>query len=166
VFFGLVSSRPHVCWALAVGSTLEDRPAYATKTCFDSFPFPAGLTPDLVPTKYTNPHAGAIALAARHLNDLRDHWLNPPEWSDFIPEVVSGYPHRIIAKPGHEADLKKLTLTNLYNDKPAWLLNVHRDLDSAVANAYGWSDYTSEMPDEEILRRLLALNSERSKVSK
>ena len=26
------------------------------------------------------------------------------------------------------------------------------------AKAYGWNDYTPEMPDEEILRRLLALN--------
>lgn len=32
-------------WALAVGSTLEDRPAYATTTYFETFPFPAGLTP-------------------------------------------------------------------------------------------------------------------------
>ena len=40
VTFGILSSRIHVCWALAVGSTLEDRPAYATTTCFDTFPFP------------------------------------------------------------------------------------------------------------------------------
>lgn len=31
-------------------------------------------------------------------------------------------------------------------------------LDAAVAAAYGWADYTSAMPDDEILRRLLALN--------
>jgi type II restriction/modification system DNA methylase subunit YeeA len=30
--------------------------------------------------------------------------------------------------------------------------------DIAVAAAYGWPDYTPEMPDEKILRRLLALN--------
>jgi hypothetical protein len=34
--------------------------------------------------------------------------------------------------------------------------------DAAVAKAYGWADYTPEMPDEEILRRLLALNLERA----
>jgi hypothetical protein len=33
----------------------------------------------------------------------------------------------------------------------------------AVAAAYGWTDYTSEMPDREILRRLLQLNLERSR---
>jgi hypothetical protein len=32
----------------------------------------------------------------------------------------------------------------------------------AVAAAYGWEDYTLEMPDEEILRRLLALNLKQS----
>jgi hypothetical protein len=75
-----------------------------------------------------------------------------------VPEVVPGYPDRIVAKPGHEAELKKRTLTNLYNARPAWLDNAHQALDAAVAAAYGWPDYTPAMPDEEILRRLLALN--------
>jgi hypothetical protein len=35
-------------------------------------------------------------------------------------------------------------------------------LAAAVAQAYGWSDYTADMPDEEILKRLLALNLQRS----
>jgi hypothetical protein len=38
----------------------------------------------------------------------------------------------------------------------------HETLDKAVAAAYGWQDYTPEMPDDEILRRLLALNLARS----
>jgi len=67
-----------------------------------------------------------------------------------------------VAKPGHEADLKKRTLTNLYNARPAWLALTHQALDKAVAAAYGWADYAPEMADEEILRRLLALNLERS----
>lgn len=32
----------------------------------------------------------------------------------------------------------------------------------AVAQAYGWSNYTAAMPDEEILKWLLALNLARS----
>jgi type II restriction/modification system DNA methylase subunit YeeA len=55
--------------------------------------------------------------------------------------------------------LKKRTLTNLYNERPAWLANVHRDLDAAVAAAYGWP---ADLGDDEILRRLLALNLERT----
>ena len=35
-------------------------------------------------------------------------------------------------------------------------------LDKAVARAYGWDDYTPEMANEEILRRLLKLNLERA----
>lgn len=65
-----------------------------------------------------------------------------------------------------EAELKKRTLTNLYNSRQpgSWLDMKHKALDSAVAHAYGWADYTSEMSDDEILHRLLELNLERSKV--
>jgi hypothetical protein len=111
-------------------------------------------------------HAEAIATAARRLVELRDNWLNPPEWVGWVitpEEERAGYPKRPMAKPGHEADLKKRTLTNLYNMRPAWLDNAHRTLDKAVSAAYGWNDYTPEMADETILGRLLALNLERSK---
>ena len=74
----------------------------------------------------------------------------------------AGFPRRPVAKPGHEKDLKQRTLTNLYNARPAWLDNAHKTLDAAVAAAYGWNDYTPAMPDEEILKRLLSLNLERS----
>jgi type II restriction/modification system DNA methylase subunit YeeA len=107
----------------------------------------------------------AIASAAIKLNQLRENWLNPSEWTERVPEVVPGYPDRIIAKLGHEADLKQRTLTKLYNARPAWLDNAHKTLDQAVATAYGWTDYTPEMPDEEILRRLLALNLARTATS-
>jgi hypothetical protein len=102
-----------------------------------------------------------IATAARHLNQLRDNWLNPPEWTDWLrtpEEQQAAYPLRPVAKLGHEADLKKRTLTNLYNARPAWLANAHAELDAAVAAAYGWTDYTAEMSDQAILRRLLVLN--------
>ena len=45
----------------------------------------------------------------------------------------------------------------------AWLAAAHQTLDAAVAATYGWADYTADMPDEEILKRLLALNLVRSK---
>jgi hypothetical protein len=51
------------------------------------------------------------------------------------------------------------TLTNLYNERPAWLDFVHKKLDSAVAVAYGWP---VDLSDEQILERLLALNLERA----
>ena len=79
-----------------------------------------------------------------------------------VPEVVPGYPDRIIPKPEYAAEIKKRTLTNLYNARPAWLDHAHQALDAAVAAAYGWDDYNPAMPDTEILRRLLALNQARA----
>jgi len=57
------------------------------------------------------------------------------------------------------AKLKKRTLTNLYNERPAWLDLAHRKLDAAAAAAYGWP---VDLTDERILERLLALNLERA----
>ena len=51
------------------------------------------------------------------------------------------------------------TLTNLYNQRPTWLANAHATLDAAVADAYGWP---ADLPNQEILERLLALNPERA----
>ncbi len=58
-----------------------------------------------------------------------------------------------------EAELKKQTLTNLYNASPSWLAFAHDRLDRAVLYAYGWPE---EIGDEETLKNLLALNLERS----
>ena len=115
--------------------------------------------------------AEAIARAAKRLNDLREAWLNPPEWTQRVPEVTplglatSPYPDRVLPRPGHEKDLAERTLTKLYNARPAWLSAAHHTLDAAVAAAYGWADYTPDMADEEILKRLLALNLARSSAS-
>ncbi|MBP5997211.1 MAG: class I SAM-dependent DNA methyltransferase [Azonexus sp.] len=164
--FGILHSRFHELWSLRLGTSLEDRPRYTPTTTFETFPFPAGLTPrDTAAGAPSGPLAEAIASAARRLDELRAAWLNPPEWVDWVitpEEEKAGFPQRPVAKPGHEADLKKRTLTNLYNARPAWLALAHKALDQAVAAAYGWPDYTPEMPDEEILRRLLALNLERA----
>lgn len=158
VVLGVLQCRLHELWSLRLGSSLEDRPRYTPTTTFETFPFPEGLTPNLNPSEYANPHAAEIGAIAARLNELRETWLNPPEWTERVPEVVPGYPDRIVAKPGCEDKLKKRTLTNLYNERPAWLANVHRELDAAVAKAYGWSDYSESMSDEEILGRLLKLN--------
>ncbi len=175
-FFGVLHSRMHEVWSLSTGSVHGDgedggRPTYNAQACFETFPFPEGLTPNIPADIYVNdPRAQNIAVAAQRLNELRENWLNPPEWIERVPEVVAGYPDRILPKLGHENDLKKRTLTNLYNARQKgdaqWLDNLHRDLDVAVAAAYGWTDYTAEMGDEEILRRLLELNLERSTLSK
>ena len=120
--FGVLHSRFHEVWALAMGTQLESRPRYTPTTCFETFPFPE---PD-------EEQRAAIAEAAKTLNELREQRLKGDS---------------------------KATLTNLYNQRPAWLANAHATLDAAVAAAYGWP---ATLPDAEILERLLALNLERS----
>lgn len=168
--FGILHSRFHELWSLRLGTSLEDRPRYTPTTCFETFPFPSGLTPNIPVADYAeNSHAKAIAKAAFDLNKSRENWLNPVDWVDWIitpEEEKAGYPKRSVAKAGFEADLKKRTLTNLYNVRPAWLDNAHKALDKAVAAAYCWNDYTHEMTDETILGRLLEMNRERAKMEK
>jgi hypothetical protein len=80
-----------------------------------------------------------IAEAARRLDEQRRNYLNPEGASD--------------------AQLKKRTLTNLYNARPIWLANAHEALDRAVFAAYGWP---TDVSDEENLKALLAFNLESS----
>ena len=97
------------------------------------------------------------ALEARRLVELRDRWLNPPEWVEWVDEPVPGYPKRPVPRDEAAArELRKRTLTNLYNARPQWLADAHEALDAAVAAAYGWS---ADISDDEVLRELLALNS-------
>ena len=145
-FFGVLHSKAHEIWALRQGTQLESRPRYTPTTTFETFPLP--WPPGSEPTG--DPRYQAIAEAARELNEKREAWLNPPN-----AEV---------------ATLKARTLTNLYNAMPTWLQHLHEKLDRAVFAAYGW-DYddlhdaeTGALDEEEILRRLLALNLERAGV--
>jgi hypothetical protein len=160
--FGILHSRFHELWALRMCTWLGkgNDPRYTPTTTFETFPFPEGLTPNIPAAKYaSDPRAAGIAEAAKVLMDLRDAWLNPPEWVERVPEVVPGYPDRLLLKKPEAAKLKKRTLTNLYNERPEWLRNAHRALDEAVAAAYGWD---ADLSDNEILKRLLELNLERA----
>jgi hypothetical protein len=122
---GVLHSRPHEIWSLALGSRFESRPCYTPSAGFETFPFPR-----------PNPEQSeAIASAARDLDRLREGWLNPPG--------VLG------------ADLARRTRTNLYNERPTWLINAHATLDAAVFAAYGWPP---DLDDDEVLARLLELN--------
>ena len=221
--FGILHSRFHELWSLRMCTWMGkgNDPRYTPTTCFETFPFPPGLTPAdtahqgteqvgssphprplpegegvrkgegagreemtaNAATTATSPNAAVIpaslagdirtaaekiVLAAKRLNDLRKNWLNPPEWTQRLPEVIplgmdeSPYPDRIVPKNGYEKELAERTLTKLYNQRPAWLDAAHKTLDLTVAAAYGWNDYHAEMLDDEILKRLLALNLQRS----
>lgn len=164
--FGILHSRFHEVWALRKGSDLQDRPRYTHTSVFATFPFPEGLTPDIPASAYADdPRAQAIAAAAARLNELRENWLNPADLVVREPEVVPGYPDRILPKDeAAEKELKKRTLTNLYNARPQWLANAHAALDESVAEAYGWGDdwRAGLLTDDEILARLFQLNQQRA----
>lgn len=210
VSFGLLHSRMHEVWSLAQGTQLREKESgfrYTPTTCFETFPFPFALKEPLPqgestpqseasaahyhftgkedPAPYGEAqHRAAIAAAAKELNELRERWLNPPEWTKTVtlefPGTVGGPWSRFIdaktvdastglgtvryprLEPRDEkcaADLKKRTLTALYNERPAWLAHAHQKLDAAVAAAYGWPP---DLTDEQILEKLLALNLHRA----
>ena len=158
--FGILHSRFHEAWSLKMCSWhgVGNDPTYNPTTIFQTFPFPEGLTPDIPAAEYAGaPRAITIAEAARRLVELRDRWLNPPEWVEWVDEPVAGYPKRAV--PTAAAPLKELgrrTLTNLYNARPQWLDDAHAELDAAVAAAYGW---TEDLSETSALRELLELNS-------
>jgi hypothetical protein len=129
-------------------------------------------------------HRAAIATAAKELNELRESWLNPPEWTVERTLVFPGsaggpwkryldaktvdpktgigtvrFPRLEPRDPACAAKLKMRTLTRLYNERPAWLAFAHKQLDASVAAAYGWPDNLS---DGQILEKMLALNLERA----
>ncbi|MDP9487788.1 MAG: class I SAM-dependent DNA methyltransferase, partial [Actinomycetota bacterium] len=128
---GVLHSRTHELWSRRMGTWMGvgNDLRYTPTTCFETFPFP----------EPTEEQRKEIASAAMRLDELRRNWLNP--------EGASG------------AELKKQTLTNLYNARPSWLAFAHDRLDRAVFSAYGWPE---GIGDEEILKNLLALNLERS----
>ncbi len=136
-FFGVLHSRAHELWSLRTITYLGigNDPRYTPSRTFETFPFP--WPPNKEPAN--EPLLWSISEAAQKLDQLRRNWLNP--------------------KGATEAELKKRTLTNLYNARPTWLANAHDQLDRAVLAAYGWPTALSE---EEILKNLLALNLERS----
>ena len=157
--FGILHSRFHEVWSLRLCTWLGkgNDPRYTPSTTFETFPFPPCLTPNIPASDYAaDPRAVAVALETQRLVELRDRWLNPPEWVEWVDEPVSGYPKRSVPRDEDAAKaLKKRTLTNLYNARPQWLADAHAALDAAVAAAYGWS---ADISDDEVLRKLLALN--------
>ena len=129
-FFGVLHSRVHEVWARATGTQLREVESgfrYTPTSTFETFPFPSP----------THEQEEAISAAAQRLDTLRNGWLNPP--TDSVSPT----------------ELKRRTLTNLYNEYPSWLQFAHEKLDEAVIAAYDWP---SDLTDGEILARLLSLN--------
>ena len=134
--FGVLHSRIHEVWARATGTQLREAESgfrYSHSATLGTFPFP----------RPTDEQREEITDAARELNKLREGWLNPVD-ADGNPALFG-------------VDLRRRTLTNLYNDYEGhtWLVNAHERLDAAVAVAYGWD---AGMSEEAVLEGLLGLN--------
>jgi len=141
-FFGVLQSRVHESWSYGTGTQLREEESgfrYTPNECFKTFPFP--WPPRSEPGEEDDSRVAGVAAAARELNELRSGWLNTEGLS--------------------RADLKRRTLTNLYNDPPDWLTLAHADLDRAVFACYGWSEEPEDLTDQGLLGRLLALNAQR-----
>ena len=163
VTFGILHSRLHELWSLRLCTWLGvgNDPRYTPSTTFETFPFPEGLEPTVSASEFINdPRAKMIADAAQSLVVLRNDWLYPAELIQEVPEVVSDYPvQRIPISSNAANELKRRTLTELYNQRPKWLENAHRQLDDAVVKAYGWPDH---LDDDSLLEQLFEMNQSRT----
>jgi hypothetical protein len=133
-FFGVLHSRFHELWTRRQVTPPMARCRY-TLACFETFPLPwPPATPLGKLTGTQEDQRTAIAQAARALDAQRRAWLG-----------ARSHP--------------PCSLAALYSARPAWLINAHAALDDAVAAAYGWP---ADLPDGEILARLLALGNSRA----
>jgi hypothetical protein len=164
---GVLSSRLHVMWALANGGRLGvgNDPRYNNSRCFETFPFPDA----------TDAQKGRIRELAESLDAHRKRQqaahpdLTMTGMYNVLEKLRAGEPLNAKEKVVHEQGLVSV------------LKEIHDDLDRTVFAAYGWSDLadklvgrpgaTTPLPDkpadqaeaeEELLRRLVALNVERA----
>ena len=152
---GVLSSRIHVDWALATGGTLEDRPRYNKTRCFETFPFPAAT-----PAQQQKIRALGEQLDAHRKRQQAAHpGLTMTDMYNVLEKERAGEALTPKERKTHEQGLVGI------------LRQLHDELDAAVAEAYGWSDFTpgpspkerGGMPStDEILTKLVALNAERA----
>ncbi|MFC3026979.1 MULTISPECIES: class I SAM-dependent DNA methyltransferase [Roseomonadaceae] len=139
---GTLSSRFHGAWCLASGGTLEDRPRYLKSVCFDPFPFPAAT-----PAQRTEIGAIAEELDAHRKARLAAHsHLTLTALYNTLEAVRAG--KQLTAK---EKDIHDAGQVSILRD-------LHDRLDAAVAAAYGWP---ADLPEAEVVARVVALNAER-----
>ena len=143
---GILSSRFHVQWALASGGRLGqgDDPVYVKSRCFDPFPFPAEIAEVL---------ENRIATEAEALDGLRKRVLTQHE--DLT--LTRLYNVLEALREGRALHAKE---RDIHDRGLVTLIRQHHDaIDALVAEAYGWP---ADLPDEEILARLVALNKVRA----
>lgn len=151
---GVLSSQTHVAWALATGSTLEDRPVYVKTAGFEKFPFPIANA-----EQTTRIRDLAEQLDAHRKKQQAAHaTLTLTGMYNVLDKLKTGEALNAKEKVIHEQGLVSVLKT------------LHEELDAAVLDAYGWSDLSAPLADpllkeaagETLLVRLVALNAERA----
>jgi hypothetical protein len=88
-------------------------------------------------------------------------WPDPV--TTVLKERVADVSRRLLARRDEICRAAQIGITKLYNavDEGAWtdLMAVHKDLDEAVAECYGWPKSAAQ-DDAELVRRLTDLNRE------
>ncbi len=149
---GVVSSSIHTLWAFRSGGWLGvgNDHRYSNSRCFDPFPFPEA----------NDVQKAIIVAIAEELDAHRKRVLeNHPHLTltglyNVLERLKSG------AKPDDLNDKER----RIFDDGLVLIIKeLHERLDEAVAEAYGWP---VDLPEEEVLARLVALNKERTKEEK
>ncbi|MCF6443696.1 DNA methyltransferase [Nereida sp. MMG025] len=142
----VVSSRHHILWSLAAGGWLGvgNDPVYNNSKCFNTFPFP-----DPNDTQKETLRALGEELDAHRKERQKQH----PTLT--LTQMYNVLEKRRAGEPIEGRDLE------IYNDGLIGILHdIHDRIDAAVADAYGWP---TDLTDDEILHRLVDLNTERAR---
>ena len=125
------------------GGTLEDRPRYLKNRCFDPFPFP-----DATPQQQGRIRELAEQLDAHRKRQQAAHaTLTLTDQYNVVEKLKAGE-----ALSAKEQIINQQGLASV-------VLSLHQQIDTAVTDVYGWPH---NLPDSEILTRLVRLNHERA----
>jgi hypothetical protein len=151
--FAVLQSRIHEPWARLLSSSMKNDLRYAASDCFDTFPFPKPNPRTVVP---------ALEDVGGRLYNARARYM-------------------VDNKQGLTQTYNKLKDADCTEPRVEELRHLHREMDRAVLDAYGWHNievrpYTApttpteekalEAFQDEVIDRLFVLNAERAQEEK
>ena len=151
---GVLSSRIHVVWAVRAGGWLGvgNDPRYSKSLIFDPFPFPIATEPQRA--RIAALAQDMLATRADVLRELAK--LDMTELYNRVAMAEGAFPVPPVANP---PALDPATERLVTAARARTLADLHRDLDAAVAAAYGWD---ATLTPAEIVAKLVELNAERA----
>ncbi|MBC6699129.1 class I SAM-dependent DNA methyltransferase [Hymenobacter sp. BT190] len=148
-FLGVLSSGIHTLWAAATGGWLGvgNDSTYNHSECFSKFPFPAAT-----PAQQARIRELAEQLDAHRKRQQAQH-----------PTLTLTDLYNVVEKLRANQPLSAKDQIVNQQGLASVVLSLHQQLDAAVAEAYAWP---ANLPDAEILTRLVRLNHERAQEEK